>query len=174
MALPKLGAFRPRNCHWFRYPIRHEYQTAQQKPGKYILDRIVYAFCFLQYKLNHYFCFCFSFLFFNRSLNVFLFSLRLMKGTYLLKLPGFSRAKVPEHWYFDWIIFRKDSIDLSCLKPSVVFCWTNVVHKQTPQVIKKLEWNSSTFGPNQSSILRMSKCFSHCSLSTVRGVMTLK
>ena len=31
VAQPKLGAFRPRICHWFRYPIRHECQTAQPK-----------------------------------------------------------------------------------------------------------------------------------------------
>ena len=31
----KPGAFQPRICHWFRYPIRHECQTAQLKPDKY-------------------------------------------------------------------------------------------------------------------------------------------
>ena len=28
VAQPKLGAFRPRICHWFRYSIRHECQMA--------------------------------------------------------------------------------------------------------------------------------------------------
>ena len=32
---PKLGAFRPRICHWFRYPIQHECKTAHPRPDKY-------------------------------------------------------------------------------------------------------------------------------------------
>ena len=38
VAQPKLGAFRPRICHWFRYPIRYECQTAQLKSGKYMYE----------------------------------------------------------------------------------------------------------------------------------------
>ena len=33
---PKQVVFRPRICHWFRYPIQYECQTARQNPGKYI------------------------------------------------------------------------------------------------------------------------------------------
>ena len=35
VAPPKMGAFRPRVCHWYSIPVRHKCQTAQQKPGKY-------------------------------------------------------------------------------------------------------------------------------------------
>ena len=38
---PKPDAFRPRICHWFRYPIRNECQTAQLRPGKYGSNWIV-------------------------------------------------------------------------------------------------------------------------------------
>ena len=37
MAQPKLGAFRLRICHWFRYPIRNECHTAQLKGQTSIL-----------------------------------------------------------------------------------------------------------------------------------------
>ena len=36
VAQPKLEAFQPWICHWFQYPIQHECQTAQLKPGKYM------------------------------------------------------------------------------------------------------------------------------------------
>ena len=36
VAQPKLGAFWSRICHWYRYPIRNECQTAQPRPGKNI------------------------------------------------------------------------------------------------------------------------------------------
>ena len=35
VAQPKLRAFQPRICHWFRYPVEQECQTARLKPGKY-------------------------------------------------------------------------------------------------------------------------------------------
>ena len=42
VAQPKLGAFQPRICHWFRYPVRHECQSAQLRPRKHGLK-----YCYL-------------------------------------------------------------------------------------------------------------------------------
>ena len=36
---PKPGAFRPRVSDWFRYPVRYECQTAQQRSGEYDICR---------------------------------------------------------------------------------------------------------------------------------------
>ena len=136
VAQPKLGAFRPWIYHWFWYPIQHECQTAQQRPGKYIC---IYIYVSI---------FSFKHVWSNRTdtLCLPILSLILTKNNFILHKEKKSKNSKFSKWGFkklEFCLFYSTKIN----KPSL----NKINFKYSTNILKCLWHISQLFLPPQVS-----------------------